>query len=214
MFTPTEKFAAATTPIPAPATTSRNAASWAVQPVVPMTVLRPMPASRGRFSTTASAVREVDGDVGRGELARFDRFSGRVVVDVEAGHHRAVDRPGQRVDLPPHPSETDQYDAEAHRNRVLTRCAAGSLAPAHAECAVWADYTRRPRTRDGPVRYSVRRPRPVPQAGWPQRRWRYPGPCASWRWTLPAAPRPCESGSGRFPSRASANCWSGRRQPA
>ena len=55
-FTPREKLAAATTPMPASATSAFMRSSSSFQPVVPTTAFRPMAASRGRLTSRASAV--------------------------------------------------------------------------------------------------------------------------------------------------------------
>ena len=55
-MTPSEKFAAATTPTPASAAACRIRGSCASQPVVPTTRFTPCAARRGRFSATASGI--------------------------------------------------------------------------------------------------------------------------------------------------------------
>ena len=106
---PSEKFAAASTPMPAFAAMSRIAASCACQPVVPITTLILRAASCGRFFAHRIGQREVDRHVDVAELPVGDRAFARLLVD-HAGDRRAVFG-RQRFDQPAHAAVAEQQDA-------------------------------------------------------------------------------------------------------
>ena len=115
MFTPIEKFGAATTPSRPASASRRSLAACSPQPVVPITTRSSTRMYRGKLASSAGR-RKVDGDIRRPPL---------VPAIVDASDDLDVLTGGQLLDQPAHLAVADDQQFQAHaKNSSCRRCMA------------------------------------------------------------------------------------------